>query len=139
MFVLDTNHFRELTHPSQEGERLRERIMVAGVAIVTNIVTAEEALRGWLAMLASTRDVSDQLIAYRKFGAAILMLADYSMLQWDEECVARFKAFRKQGIRIGTMDLKIACIVLEYEATLLTRNIVDFTQVPGLNCENWLD
>ncbi len=37
------------------------------------------------------------------------------------------------------MDLKIACIVLEYDATLLTRNTVDFAKVPGLRFENWLD
>jgi len=37
------------------------------------------------------------------------------------------------------MDLKIACIVLAYDATLLTRNVTDFAQVPELRVENWLD
>ncbi len=51
----------------------------------------------------------------------------------------RFAAFRAKGLRIGTLDLRIACIVLEYDATLLTRNSVDFAKVPGLRFENWLD
>jgi tRNA(fMet)-specific endonuclease VapC len=60
-------------------------------------------------------------------------------LPWDDEAATRFRSFRQQGIRIGTMDLKIACIVLEYDAVLLTRNRSDFEKVPGLRFENWLD
>jgi tRNA(fMet)-specific endonuclease VapC len=41
--------------------------------------------------------------------------------------------------KVGTQDLKIACICLAHEATLLTRNVADFTPVPGLRVENWLD
>ena len=37
------------------------------------------------------------------------------------------------------MDLKIAAIALSHAALLLSRNLVDFTRVPGLRVENWLD
>jgi tRNA(fMet)-specific endonuclease VapC len=46
---------------------------------------------------------------------------------------------RHAGVRIGSMDLKIACIVLAHDATLLSRNTSDFSQVPGLRLENWLE
>jgi len=36
-------------------------------------------------------------------------------------------------------DLEIACIVLEYDTVILTRNRSDFETVPGLQFENWLD
>lgn len=36
------------------------------------------------------------------------------------------------------MDLKIAAIALMNDALLLTANMVDFKQVPGLRVENWL-
>jgi hypothetical protein len=32
-----------------------------------------------------------------------------------------------------------AGIAITHDATLLTRNTVDFAQVPGLRFENWLD
>ncbi len=34
-------------------------------------------------------------------------------------------------------DLKIACIALVHDATLLTRNASDFARVPELNVEDW--
>ncbi len=38
------------------------------------------------------------------------------------------------------MDLRIACIALAHEATLLTRNIVDFTQVPACGLRTgWIE
>jgi len=46
---------------------------------------------------------------------------------------------RQQKIRIGTMDLKIASIALVNDALLITANIRDFSLVPGLRCENWLE
>jgi len=45
---------------------------------------------------------------------------------------------RSEGVRIGSMDLKIACITLVRDATLLSRNAIDFNRVPGLHFENWL-
>ena len=45
----------------------------------------------------------------------------------------------RQGLRIGSLDLKIACIALAHAAAVLTRNTTDFAQVPGLRIENWLD
>ena len=38
---------------------------------------------------------------------------------------------------IGTIDLKIAAIVLANDATLLRRNLSDFRKVPGLKVEDW--
>lgn len=47
--------------------------------------------------------------------------------------------FQKSRIRFATMDLKIACLAIPYDATLLTRNTVDFAQVSGRRVEIWLD
>jgi tRNA(fMet)-specific endonuclease VapC len=38
---------------------------------------------------------------------------------------------------VGTMDLKIAAIVLSRDATLLSANLADFRQVPRLRVQDW--
>ncbi len=39
---------------------------------------------------------------------------------------------------INTMDLKIAAMTLVHGALLLSANLRDFQQVPGLRVEDWL-
>ena len=65
--------------------------------------------------------------------------ASWVILPWDLAAVECLRRLRDQRIRIGTQDLKIASIVLAHDATLLTRNTVDFAKVPGLRFQNWLD
>jgi tRNA(fMet)-specific endonuclease VapC len=60
-------------------------------------------------------------------------------LGWDEDSARIFDQLKASGVTIGTMDLRIASIALAYEATLLSRNLKDFQQVPGLKVENWLE
>ncbi|MFM2168426.1 MAG: hypothetical protein RIS79_2797 [Verrucomicrobiota bacterium] len=137
MFVLDTNHLRELCYDSAVGRRLRSRI--ENKPVVTTIVTVEEGCRGWLAKIASYREPGQQVWAYGELEKLFVVTTGLVRLPWDDEAAARLLAFLQQGIRIGTMDLKIACIALEYDAVLLTRNRADFEKVPGLRFENWLD
>ncbi len=141
LYLLDTNHFRELAWRPEtaSGERLRQRMGQSGGDFATTIITADETLRGWLAKVASAKTAGQQIWAYDQLGAAVLCLADYSMLPWDAEAVARFEAFQVLKLRAGTMDLRIACIALEYDATILTRNTADFAKIPGVRFENWLD
>ena len=42
-----------------------------------------------------------------------------------------------QRVRIGTMDLTIAASALGHNALVLSGNLRDFQQVPGLDVEDW--
>lgn len=106
---------------------------------MTTVICAEEMTRGWLARISAARRPDDEELPYRQLAESIHFLARFVLLPLDRQAISQLRAFRQQGIRIGTMDLKIACIVLEYDATLLTRNATDFRKVPGLRFENWLD
>lgn len=139
MLVLDSNHLRELAYATSLGERLETRLLAADADAVTTVVCAEEMMRGRMAQIASARDVSEQIKGYAHFARQFDFLAQYTLLPWDKEAAERFKSLRAQGVRIGTMDLKIACITLEHDSLLLTRNSSDFAKVPGLRFENWLD
>ena len=56
-----------------------------------------------------------------------------------EEAAVHFERLKHLRQKVGTQDLKIACIALAHDATLLSRNVQDFVIVPGLRVENWLD
>ena len=50
---------------------------------------------------------------------------------------AVFDALLAQRVRVATMDLRIASIVLSRGMVLVTRNMSDFRKVPGLPIEDW--
>lgn len=45
----------------------------------------------------------------------------------------------RRGRPIGPLDLLIASHALSLDLTLVTANIREFSRVPGLKVENWLD
>jgi tRNA(fMet)-specific endonuclease VapC len=59
------------------------------------------------------------------------------VLPFDDTAAHMFVGLRKQNVRIGTMYLRIASIALARDLTALTRNVVDFQHVPGLQIEDW--
>jgi tRNA(fMet)-specific endonuclease VapC len=61
-----------------------------------------------------------------------------SIVSFHEQVVGnQFETLRRQRVRIGTVDLRIASIALARGFTVLTRNLVDFERVPGLAAEDW--
>jgi tRNA(fMet)-specific endonuclease VapC len=48
-----------------------------------------------------------------------------------------YQDWRRQKIRVGTHDLRIAAICVENSATLISRNRHDFELIPGLSVELW--
>jgi len=45
----------------------------------------------------------------------------------------------REGRLIGPLDLLIASHALSLDLTLVTANVREFSRVPGLKVENWLD
>ena len=66
-------------------------------------------------------------------------MGNWEIMTVDDGAAHQFETLRRQRVRIGSMDLKIASIALVHDATLVTANSLDFSQVPGLRCQNWLE
>lgn len=107
--------------------------------IGTTIVTIEEHLRGWLAVISRERQARRQIPAYRELATLFEFFADFKVLSFEENAADKFEMLRSASIRVGTNDLKIAAIALANDALLVTANRQDFEKVPNLPFENWLD
>ena len=138
MLVLDTDHLVELDRGSARGAALQQKLEDAGDEVATTIISAEEQFRGWLAQIHRQRDPHEQIATYQRLQRRMAFFAAWHVLPWDTETADIFAGLRRQRIRIGTMDLKIASIVLAHNALLLSRNLRDFHQVPDLRVEDWL-
>jgi tRNA(fMet)-specific endonuclease VapC len=139
VFVLDTDHLTFLERPTgPEGRRLQERLQpIPPDERVTTIITYEEQTRGRLASVAKARTQVQRIEAYRRLNRHLDYFRYIHVLDFDEWAATEFQRLRKEGVRIGTQDLRIAAIVLSQRATLLSRNLRDFGRVPGLTVADW--
>jgi tRNA(fMet)-specific endonuclease VapC len=142
MILIDTDHATFLKYPeSERGRRLISRLEglppseVVGVAIVT----VEERMRGWLAVIAKEKTAIRQVVGYRELALLFEFYHQFEIVLFDEAAAQRFDDLRSQRLRLGSMDLKIAATALAHNALLLSANRRDFERVPGLHVENWLD
>ena len=103
------------------------------------VVAAEESLQGWLAFVKSRNQGMEQLEPYARLLECLVTLNKLTILPFDREAAENFHRLRRQYPRLGSMDLKIAAICIAHDATLLSRNLVDFEQISALRVENWLD
>src|SRR5437879_4511378 len=83
----------------------------------TTVITFEEHMRGWLAEIRRARDVADQVKPYDQLIKLVRFFQAWEILRLDEDSAAKFTSLRQQRVRIGTLDLKIAIIALEHNAT----------------------
>jgi tRNA(fMet)-specific endonuclease VapC len=139
MVVLDTDHLSLLERQdSSASQRLRGRLSgLDPVLRATTIITYEEQTRGWMAYMARAKTVPREIEAYARLNAHLRNFRNILVLDFEEQAAIEYQRLRHSRVRIGTMDLKNAAIVLANNAILLSRNSSDFRKVPGLKLEDW--
>ena len=50
-----------------------------------------------------------------------------------------FEMLKTQRLNVGPNDLRIAATALEIGASVVTRNVRDFSRVPGLSIATWME
>jgi tRNA(fMet)-specific endonuclease VapC len=140
MIVLDTDHLSELQRPqSRRRVRLVERLELhADRVSATTIVSVEEQFRGRLATINSRPAGIEQVTPYLELNELLRFFIGWIVLRFDPTAVGLYQGLRASKVRVGTMELKIAAIVLAHNGTLLSANLRDFRQVPNLPVEDWL-
>ena len=139
MLILDTDHFSEFVRSGEPGLRLKSRLEATPDDATISIVTVEESNRGRLAKINKARSAGERLVAYGALQELTAALQHWDVSPWTSAADSTFVQLLSSKLRIGTMDLRIAAIVLANDAKLLSRNLRDFERVRDLKVENWLD
>lgn len=106
-------------------------------AICTTIVSVQEQLDGWNDRLPRAKTRAKLAAIYQRFTQTIQFLSRMRILTFTEPAIERFDHLKRLRLNIGKMDLRIAAIVLEENGTLISRNLRDFSRIPGLRVEDW--
>ena len=140
MILLDTDHLSVLSHTgSDRAVALAARLdRSSDQPFGITIVTVVEQFRGWSAEINKAKGVAQEVRAYGRLTRLVDLVCRMPVLPFDDRAADQFERLRKQKVRIGTMDLKIAAVALANGALLLSANRRDYGKVPGLRVENWL-
>jgi tRNA(fMet)-specific endonuclease VapC len=139
MLILDTDHVSVMLRDHPVDGRLVRRLASRPQPAFLTIITVGELHRGWLALINKARQQHARLRAYDEYFTTVEALRAWEILPWTKASDDLFERLVAARVRIGTMDLRIAAIALSVGATLLTRNVRDFSRIPDLPVENWLD
>lgn len=138
MILLDTDILTLLTsgHP-----RVVERVGAAVEIVATTVITRIEILQGRFAFVLKASNGDELQRAQQRLLQAEQALSRLAVLPVDTATAGDFDRLRQNSKlrKIGRADLLIASIALALDATVVTRNVRHFRQVPRLKVENWVD
>jgi tRNA(fMet)-specific endonuclease VapC len=137
MFILDTD---TLSHFLRGHSRVTERVQQSSEEVVITMICRIEILQGRFASVLKAEDGERLVQARKRLEETEKDLEKFTILDVSP-AAAEFDRLRdiKKLKKIGRGDVLIVAIVLANRATLVTRNVKDFLQVPGLRVENWAD
>lgn len=138
MILLDTDL---LTLLLAGQEKVRQRAARADERISTTVITRIEVLQGRFDSVMKAANAAELLQAMSRLEESDRKLERMSIIPVDDRAAKEFDKLRqvKNLKKIGRGDLLIASIALANNATLVTRNLRHFRQIPGLKLENWAD
>ncbi len=138
LWLLDTDHVSLLLerHP-----QVSSRVTELGAEVVISIVTVQELFNGWVVRINSAREVEDVVRLYGKLSRTVALFGRVRVLDFDRKAGERFKQLLMDNSTLSKQrlqkDMRIAAIALANDAVVVTRNYRDFSQVSGLNIEDW--
>ena len=136
LYVLDTDH---ISLQQRFDPAVIQHLHTIGEddSVAVTVITVEEQIRGRLEIVRRHGASPLQVAAYTAFQQTLRYFVTWQVLDFTQMAFEQFSALRQQRIRIGSQDLRIASITLANAAILVTRNIRDFAQVPGLVIQDW--
>jgi tRNA(fMet)-specific endonuclease VapC len=135
LYILDTDILT--LYQSGHSAVVRHVQGHAAEELAVSVISVEEQLTGWYTKLRRAKKRDQLARAYDRLANAVRFLSHLQIFSFPEPAIIRYESLRAAHRNLGKNDLRIAAIVLEFSATLVTRNLRDFQQIPGLNIEDW--
>jgi tRNA(fMet)-specific endonuclease VapC len=135
VFVLDTDHVT-LYHTGNP-QVLQNIALHAADTLTICVITVEEQLTGWQTALRQAKDDARREQVYRRMALAVESLSGWLVIPFTHSAMLRHRALLRLHRNVGSNDLKIAAVAIEFNATVITRNQRDFRQVAGLTLADW--
>lgn len=139
MFLLDTDHIGIIQWKSQpEYGRISQRMVShPRSAFWLSVVSFQEQVLGANLYISRAKTNAGILQGYKLLGWVLNTYSQGQVLSFDQAEITMYDSLVSQKIRVGTMDLRIAATALVHNLTVLTRNLRDFSKIPGLLAEDW--
>lgn len=135
LYILDTDHMTLWQHGHPLVLAQLARISIKNRAVT--MISLTEQIQGWLAAMGRARNEAQVANSLLRLSETIHFYRQLQLLAYDALAIAEFEQLRNDKIRVGTQDLRIASIALSRNAIMVTRNLRDFSKVPGLQVVDW--
>jgi tRNA(fMet)-specific endonuclease VapC len=138
-YLLDTDHLSVLQKSTgRDYEFLSARMAQLPISdFGISIVTVHEQFLGSHTYISRTRNAQELVKGYDFMTRLVGNIKTIPVAPFDDAASILFEIFQSQGVKLSTMDLRIAAIASSRGLILLTRNYRDFVKVPGFTFEDW--
>ena len=109
--------------------------------LAVTVITRMDILRGRFDSILKAADEGQLNLAMQRFQEAGALRDSFLTVPVNAQAAQRFTILltHKKTKKMKRADMLIACIALASDALLVTRNVKDYKDVPGLRVENWAD
>jgi len=135
-YILDTDHVSLIlcNHPQVIAQADRQEIAIT-------IITVQELFNGWIGRINNPSLIQNLPSLYGKLWTTVKYLQTIEVLDFTPEADSYLRKLLKDNPTLRKTriqkDMRIAAIALSINATIVTRNQRDFSQVPKLLIEDW--
>lgn len=138
LWLLDTDH----TSLFLIGvPTVRDRILQRSNDVAISIVTVQESFNGWITQINDPAQSENLVDLYTRLWIALDYFKSVRVCHFDESARSCHQRLLSENPSLNKKrlqrDMRIAAIALSLNATLVTRNYRDFSQVPNLSIEDW--
>ena len=138
-WILDTDHVSAILRGNRSA--LKQAAVHYPNAYIT-IVTVQELFNGWNGKLNQTNNSAELVRLYKKLADTVAFIKRVEVLDFDTSAEQIYASLRQQpqlSKKRVDKDLRIASIALSQSAVMVTRNYRDFSLIPNLNLQNWIE